>query len=92
MKRKLNDEVYFRVISTQEQLKNAKIGGITRYDVNLLDAITKDQIEIVTDSNNKVLSALEVCEYIFKRAKDIEVFRNWHSDFFNIFEIDYKKS
>ena len=92
MRRKLKDEVYFRVIPTEEQLKNAKIGGITGYDVNLPDAIGNHQIDVVTDSNNKVLSALDVAQYVFEKAKDIEIFRKMHPDFFHMFELDEKQT
>ena len=91
MKRKLSDEVYFRVIPTEEQLKNAKIGGFTEYDVNLPNAIGNHQIDIVTDSNNKVLSALDVAQYIYEKAKDIEDFREMHPGFFHMFELDEKQ-
>ena len=91
MRRKLSDEVYFRVIPTEEQLKNAKIGGITEYDVNLPDAIGNHQIDIVTDSNNKVLSALDVAQYIYEKARDIEEFREMHPGFFHMFELDEKQ-
>ena len=91
MRRKLSDEVYFRVIPTEEQLKNAKIGGITEYDVNLPDAIGNHQIDIVTDSNNKVLSALDVARYVYEKARDIEEFREMHPGFFHMFELDEKQ-
>ena len=85
MIRKLKDEVYFRVILNKEQLSSAKIGGLTGYDVNLPMKIDKSQIDIITDDNNKVLSAYDVAEYIYNKAKDIEVIRNMHSDFFYMF-------
>ena len=91
MRRKLSDEVYFRVIPTEEQLKNAKIGGFTGYDVNLPDAIGNHQIDIVTDSNNKVLSALDVARYVYEKARDIEEFREMHPGFFHMFELDEKQ-
>ena len=91
VRRKLSDEVYFRVIPTEEQLKNAKIGGITEYDVNLPDAIGNHQIDIVTDSNNKVLSALDVARYVYEKARDIEEFREMHPGFFHMFELDEKQ-
>ena len=91
MKRKLSDEVYFRVIPTEEQLKNAKIGCLTGYDINLPDAIGNHQIDVVIDSDNKVLSALDVAQYVFDRAKDKEIFRKMHPEFFHMFELDEKQ-
>lgn len=87
MIRKLKDEVYFRVRLDKEQLAKAKIGGLTGYDVNLPIKIDNSNIDIVTDSNNKVLSAYDVAKYVYNRAKDIEVFRNMHNDFFYMFEM-----
>lgn len=87
MIRKLKDEVYFRVKLNEEQLSNAKIGGLTGYDVNLPMKIDKSQLEIITDEDNKVLSAYDVAQYIYNKAKDIEVFRNMHNDFFYMCEM-----
>lgn len=87
MIRKLKDEVYFRVKLNEEQLSNAKIGGLTGYDVNLPMKIDKSQLEIITDENNKVLSAYDVAQYIYNKAKNIEVFRNMHNDFFYMCEM-----
>lgn len=87
MIRKLKDEVYFRVKLNEEQLSNAKIGGLTGYDVNLPMKIDKSKLEIIIDENNKVLSAYDVAQYIYNKAKDIEVFRKMHNDFFYMFEM-----
>ena len=87
MIRKLKDEVYFRVNLNKEQLSDAKIGGLTGYDINLPMKIDKTQLEIITDENNKVLSAYDVALYIYKKAKDVEVFRKMHNDFFYMFEM-----
>lgn len=87
MIRKLKDEVYFRIMISNEQLEKAKIGGLTGYDVNLPMKIDKANIEIITDSNNKVLSAYDVAKYIYEKAKNIDIFRKMHKDFFYMFEI-----
>lgn len=92
MKRKLDDEVYFRVIPTEEQLRGALIGGMTGYDINLSETISKDQIDIVTDSNNKVLTALDVAKFVFEKAKDIDVFREMHPAFFDMFELEEEQN
>lgn len=88
MIRKLKDEVYFRIMISNEQLEKAKIGGLTGYDVNLPIKIDKANIEIITDSNNKVLSAYDVAEYIYEKAKDVDIFRKMHHDFFYMFEMN----
>lgn len=85
--RKLKDEVYFRVKLDESQLELARIGGgLTGYDVNLPVAIDKSNLSIITDSNNNVLSAYDVAKYVYEKAKNIDVFREEHEDFFYMFE------
>ena len=88
--RKLKDEVYFRVKPFEEQMKKSIIGGLTGYDINLQDKITPNQIDIITDSNNKVLSAYDVAMYVYEKAKNINVFRQMHENFFYMFEMREK--
>lgn len=87
MTRKLQDEVYLRVEISEEELKQAKIGVLTPYDINLPMAIESSKVDIVTDSNNRVLSAYDVAKNIYERAKNIDVIRNKHEDFFHMFEM-----
>lgn len=87
MIRKLKDEVYFRVELCEEELEQAKIGGLTGYDINLPIKIDSTKVDIITDSNNKVLSAYDVAKNIYERAKDIDAIRNMHEDFFYMFEM-----
>lgn len=91
MKRKLSDEVYFRVKPTEEQINKARIGGFTGYDINLQDTIETNQIDIVTNSEKKVLSALDVTRFIYEKAKDKEIFKNMHPEFFYMFELEEKQ-
>lgn len=87
MIRKLKDEVYFRVKLDEEQIKQAKIGGLTGYDVNLPMRIEQSNLDVITNSDNKVLSAYDVAGYVYERAKNIDDFRNMHEDFFYMFEM-----
>lgn len=87
MIRKLKDEVYFRVRLDEGQIEKAKIGGLTGYDVNLPMMIDKSNVDIITDSNGKVLTAYDVAKYVYERAKNIEVFRGMHREFFDMFEM-----
>ena len=87
MIRKLKDEVYFRVRIDEGQIEKAKIGGLTGYDVNLPMVIDKSSLDIITDSDNKVLTAYDVARYVYERAKNIEIFRNMHAGVFDMFEI-----
>lgn len=86
IRRKLQDEVYFRVKLNENQLVKAEVGGFTGFDIKLPVAIDPSQLELVTDSNNNVMSAYDVAYYLYEKAKDIDIFRNMHSDFFNMFE------
>lgn len=90
MARKLKDEIYFRVNVSEEQLKQAQIGGLTGYDINLPMAIDSSNIDLVTDKDNKVLSAYDVAKYIYEKAKHVPVFRKMHKDFFHMFELEKK--
>jgi len=87
MIRKLKDEVYFRVRLDERQIEEAKVGGVTEYDVNLPMKIDKSCLDIITDSDEKVLTAYDVAMYVYERAKNIEVFRDMHGDFFDMFEM-----
>ena len=91
MIRKLKDEVYFRVRLEEEQIEKAKIGGLTGYDVNLPMLIDKSNLDIITDSDNKVLTAYDVASYVYDRAKNKDVFRDMHGEFFYMFEMSEEK-
>ncbi len=86
MVRKLQDEIYLRVELDKEQLEKAKIGGLTGYDMKLPMEIDKSRLNVITDTNNNILSAYDVALYIYQKAKDIDIFRFMHEDFFFMFE------
>lgn len=90
--RKLKDEVYFKVDLDEVQIEKAKTGGLTGYDINLPMAIDKSKLSIITDDNNNVLSAYDVALHIYEKAKDIDIFRTMHGDFFYMFEIIEQKA
>lgn len=92
MIRKLQDEVYFRVTPTEQQLEQAKIPVFSEFDINIPVQINPNQIDIVTDSNNKILSAYEVARYIYDKAKDLYPIRDRHEKFFYMFEMEQEKS
>ena len=81
MSRKLRDEVYFRVKLDEGQLEKARIGGLTGYDINLPMKIDKSKLDIITDSDNKVLSAYDVASYIYEKAKN-KIFMNTLINFY----------
>lgn len=87
MARKLKDEVYFRVQLDEDEIAQAQIGGLTGYDVSLPMGIDKSKVDIITDSNETVLSAYDVARFVYERAKNIDVIRNMHEDFFYMFEM-----
>ncbi len=87
MARKLKDEVYFRVQLDEDEIAKAQIGGLTGYDVSLPMGIDKSKVDIITDSNETVLSAYDVARFVYERAKNIDVIRNMHEDFFYMFEM-----
>lgn len=87
MTRKLKDEVYFRVQLDEDEIAKAQIGGLTGYDISLPMGIDKSKVDIITDSNETVLSAYDVARFVYERAKNIDVIRNMHEDFFYMFEM-----
>lgn len=87
MTRKLKDEVYFRVQLDEDEIAQAQIGGLTGYDVSLPMEIDKSKVDIITDSNETVLSAYDVARFVYERAKNIDIIRNMHEDFFYMFEM-----
>lgn len=91
IKRKLSDEVYFRVRPTEQKLKKARIGGSTGYDITLEEPIGKDQLDIVTNSNNEALTALDVARLVYERAKDKAILREMYPEFFRMFELDERQ-
>lgn len=92
MIRKLQDEVYFRVTPTEQQLEQAKIPAFSEFDINIPVQINPNQIDIVTDSNNKILSAYEIARYIYDKAKNLYPIRDRHEKFFYMFEMEQEKS
>ncbi len=84
--RKLKDEVYFQVELDQVQLEKAQIGGLTGYDINLPIAIDKSKLNIIVDSNNNILSAYDIAQYVYEKAKNIDVLRTMNDDFFYMFD------
>ena len=90
MIRKLKDEVYFKVQLSKEQLGKAEIGGFTGFDVKLPMSIDSSKLDLITDSNNKVLTAYDVALHIYEKAKNIEVFREHHEKLFHMFEMENK--
>lgn len=87
MTRKLKDEVYFRVQLDEDEIAKAQIGGLTGYDVSLPMGIDKSKVDIITDSNETVLSAYDVASFVYEREKNIDIIRNMHEDFFYMFEM-----
>lgn len=85
LSRKLKDEVYFKVGLEQSHLDKAQIGGLTSFDIKMPVAIDKSNIKLITE-NGRILNAYEFALSIYHKAKDIDIFRENHEDFFFMFE------
>lgn len=83
--RKLKEEVYFRISLDTDTLDNARIGGLTGFDINLPNKINKENIQLIT-SDGEVVSAYDFALYIYEKAKDIEIFREMNEGFFYMFD------
>jgi hypothetical protein len=90
MERKLKEEVYFRVNVTEEEVNEARIGGLTGFDVNLPYGIDKSKLQLITENDN-VMSAYDVCSFIYEKTKDIEIFRKMNDDFFYMMDRGFPK-
>lgn len=83
--RKLKEEVYFRVSLDADTLDKARIGGLTGFDINLPNKISKENIQLITSDNN-IMTAYDFALYIYEKAKDIEIFREMNEGFFYMFD------
>ena len=85
--RKLKDEVYFKVNLDQSMLKEARIGGLTGFDINLPIAIDKSNLQLIT-SSGEMITAYDFAKLIYERTKEIEIFREINENFFHMFDIE----
>ena len=90
MERKLKEEVYFKINVKEEELNEARIGGFTGFDINLPHGIDKSKLELITQNDN-IMSAYDVCSFIYEKAKNIEVFREINDDFFYMMDKGFPK-
>lgn len=90
MERKLKEEVYFKINVKEEELTEARIGGFTGFDINLPHCIDKSKLELVTQNDN-VMSAYDICSFIYEKTKNIEIFREMNEDFFYMMDRGFPK-
>lgn len=90
MERKLKEEVYFKINVKEEELNEARIGGFTGFDINLPHGIDKSKLELITQNDN-VMSAYDVCKFIYEKAKNIDIFREMNEDFFYMMDRGFPK-
>lgn len=86
MKNKLSEEVYLRLIVDDNIIQNARIGGLTGFDINLEDKIDKSCISIITDESGIILSAYDVILKIYEKIKDNNIFREMNESLFYMIE------
>ncbi len=90
MERKLKEEVYFKINVKEEELNEARIGGFTGFDINLPHGIDKSKLELVTQNDN-VMSAFDICSFIYEKTKNVEIFREMNEDFFYMMDRGFPK-
>lgn len=90
---KLKQEVYLYINNSDIDIQQARIGGLTGFDINFESGINKDKIKIITDNNGNPISAYDVVNYIYEKVKEIDVVREMNEDFFEMIEMhnDAKK-
>lgn len=88
IKNKLKDEVYIYINSSDIDIEQARIGGLTGYDINLDSVIDNDKIKIITDNEGNIISAYDVVSFIYEKVKEIDIVREMNEDFFEMMETD----
>ncbi len=90
MKRKLEDEVFLRVRADKNDLEHIDVKPLSSYDIKIYErTIDPSKIDVLTDNDNKVMSAFDLTKKIYEVAKNIEVLRGEYGarDFLYMFEM-----
>lgn len=85
---KLKDEVYIHIDINDTHLNNAKIGGLTGYNINLPNHIDQSYLKIVTDNDGNVLSSYNFLSYMYEKVKNVNAWKEFNQDLFYMMELD----
>lgn len=84
---KLKDEVYIYIDLDEKYLENARIGGLSGFDINLPMGIEQSRLKVITDENGKILSSYDIVSYMFEKVKNNNVWREFNEDLFYMMEM-----
>lgn len=85
---KLKDEVYIYVNLDEELLSDARIGGLTGYDINLPADIDSSRIRVITDDNGNILSSYDIVSYMHEKVKNNNIWKEFNQDLFHMMEFN----
>lgn len=85
---KLKDEVYIYVNLDEELLSDARIGGLTGYDINLPNGIDSSRLGVITDDNGNILSSYDIISYMYDKVKNNNIWKEFNQDLFYMMEFN----
>ena len=84
---KLKDEAYIYIDLDEGTLENARIGGLSGFDINLPMGIESSRLKVITDENGNILSSYDIVSYMFEKVKNNNVWREFNEDLFYMMEM-----
>lgn len=85
---KLKDEAYIYINLDEELLSDAKIGGLTGYNINLPNGIDSSKLKVITDDNGNVLSSYDIVSYMYEKVKNNNIWKEFNQDLFYMMELN----
>lgn len=83
---KLKDEAYIYINLDEKFLSDAKICGLTGYDINLPNGIDSSKLKVITDDNGNVLSSYDIVFYMYEKVKNNNIWKEFNQDLFYMME------
>lgn len=85
---KLKDEVYIYINLDKELLSNARIGGLSGYDINLPNGIDSSNLKVITDDDGNTLSSYDIVSYMYEKVKNNNIWKEFNQDLFYMMEFN----
>ncbi len=85
---KLKDENYIYINIDKTFLLNARIGGLSGFDINLPNDIDSSKLSLITDDNDNILSSYDIVSYMYEKVKNNNVWREFNEDLFYMMELN----
>lgn len=85
---KLKDEVYIYINLDEELLSDARIGGLSGYDINLPNGIDSSKLKLITDDDGNTLSSYDIVSYMYEKVKNNNIWKEFNQDLFYMMEFN----